>query len=108
MIGDINICILQQTQTDSDFQCIVTSYGLEQLLNDPIRIIEHFSTYIDCLLVISRNTFECKPGTINLSITNYTRIIYSYAIGFGVNISSKTDKFHMNQLINVIKLKRKL
>lgn len=84
LIGDLNICILENTLTNFNYISMLAGFGLESLINTPTRITSGSKTCIDHAFFRSRSSLTCITGTLDIGVTDHLMIFCSIEIPIAV------------------------
>lgn len=71
IIGDMNLCILHKSQLVDDYQTLMASYGLDQIIDSPTRVTKISKSCIDHIYFRSRDNFGIIGHPFDLGITDH-------------------------------------
>lgn len=106
LIGDLNICILENTTINSDYISLLSSFGLDSLINTPTRITRESKSCIDHAFFRSRDNFEHTSGSIELGITDHLAIFCAIEIPEVIikkSLDITTKKIDYERLLNILR-----
>lgn len=68
-IGDLNICILENTPVNFQYLAVLASFGLESLISTPTKITHELQSFTDHAFYRSRDELNCVSCRLDLGIT---------------------------------------
>ena len=75
LIGDINVCTLQNNDVSYEYKIIMASQGLEQYIFSPTRISKNSRTCIDHVFGRSRDNLHYEGISIDLGLTDHHLVL---------------------------------
>lgn len=102
VIGDINLCLFDQSTVSDNYKTLMASFGLDQLINVATRSVGNTKSLIDHIYLRSNGDILCNSGVFPLGITDHDCV--SCSLIFENNINNKYQEKKILKLKELIML----